>query len=158
MIHAYFICGFVCSGKTAYSRVLAADKSAFRFSIDEWMIPLFGEHMEREVFDARLATLESLFRGSALQLVALGVPVIFDFGYWRARDRAAAVTWASKHGLEYEVHYLDTPFETCKQRAAARNAHREDNSYEITPEMLELFWSWFEEPKATEDVLRVSAE
>ncbi|MEM1189728.1 MAG: AAA family ATPase [Pseudomonadota bacterium] len=158
MIQAYFICGFICSGKTTYSRQLAREKGAFRFSIDEWMIPLFGEHMEREVFDDRLATLEKLFRDSALQLAGLGIPVVFDFGYWRESDRTNAVKWASETGLAYEVHYLDTPFETCRQRAAHRNASGEDKSYLVTPEMLDLFWSWFEKPKPAEDVLRVLGE
>lgn len=64
----YFICGFVGSGKTTYSKELADKVGAFRFSIDEWMIPLYGEHMERDAFDHRLATLQSLFKESAHQL------------------------------------------------------------------------------------------
>ncbi|MFD2175977.1 AAA family ATPase, partial [Veronia pacifica] len=51
MAKVYFVCGFIGSGKTTYSKILADRQGAFRFSIDEWMIPLYGEHMEREVFD-----------------------------------------------------------------------------------------------------------
>lgn len=53
MAQTYFVCGFIGSGKTTYSKALAEKHGAFRFSIDEWMIPLYGEHMEREVFDKR---------------------------------------------------------------------------------------------------------
>lgn len=53
------------------------------------MIPLYGEHMEREVFNVRRAKLQNLFEEAALQLLTLGVPVIFDFGFWTKIERAA---------------------------------------------------------------------
>ncbi|OLQ85473.1 AAA family ATPase [Vibrio ponticus] len=155
MSKIYFICGFIGSGKTTYSKALADKQGAFRFSIDEWMIPLFGEHMERDVFESRLATLQDLFKESASQLLSLGVPVIFDFGFWRKADRDAVVAWASQLGIDSEVHYLDVSFNTCKQRAFTRNADRNGKSYEMTPEMLELFWSWFETPDSTEHVVLI---
>lgn len=155
MAKIYFVCGFIGSGKTTYSKALAEKQGAFRFSIDEWMIPLYGEHMERDVFDSRLATLQALFKDSALQLFSLGVPVIFDFGFWRKTDREAFVDWASSIEVDSEVHYLDVPFETCTQRALARNAQLGGNSYHMSPEMLDLFWSWFEVPTSNENVLWV---
>ena len=158
MTKIYFVCGFIGSGKTTYSKQLADKRGAFRFSIDEWMIPLYGEHMEREVFDKRLATLQELFKESAQQLFTLGVPVIFDFGFWRKVDRDKFTNWAEKLGVESEVHYLDVPFDTCKQRAVARNSELHGKSYEMTPEMLELFWSWFEIPAPNEDVVWVELD
>ncbi|MFL0995583.1 AAA family ATPase [Vibrio parahaemolyticus] len=155
MTKIYFICGFIGSGKTTYSKALAEKQGAFRFSIDEWMIPLYGEHMEREVFDSRLATLQDLFKDSAKQLFSLDVPVVFDFGFWRKADRDNFTDWASSVGAESEIHYLDVPFDTCKQRAFDRNLVRNDKSYEMTPEMLELFWSWFEIPASCENVVWV---
>ncbi|ELB2162857.1 AAA family ATPase [Vibrio parahaemolyticus] len=152
MAKIYFICGFIGSGKTTYSKALAEKQGAFRFSIDEWMIPLYGEHMEREVFDSRLATLQDLFKDSAKQLFSLNVPVVFDFGFWRKADQDNFTDWASSVGAECEIHYLDVPFDTCKQRAFARNSERNDKSYEMMPEMLELFWSWFEIPASSENV------
>ena len=156
MSKIYFICGFIGSGKTTYSKQLAECKGAFRFSIDEWMIPLYGEHMEREIFNHRLKLLQGLFQDSALQLSRLGVPVIFDFGFWGKHDREAVTRWASDHGLESEVHYLDVPYSTCQQRASDRNSDLGGKSYEMTAEMLELFWSWFEVPSNDENVVWVS--
>ncbi|TDE26073.1 ATP-binding protein [Vibrio owensii] len=153
MAKIYFVCGFIGSGKTTYSKALAEKHGAFRFSIDEWMIPLYGEHMERDVFDSRLATLQALFKDSAQQLFSLDVPVIFDFGFWRKTDREAFVDWASSLEVDSEVHYLDVPFDICKQRALARNAELGGNSYHMSPEMLDLFWSWFEVPTRCENVV-----
>ncbi|GEM81548.1 AAA family ATPase [Vibrio superstes] len=156
MAQLYFISGFIGSGKTTYSKELAEKTNGFRFSIDEWMIPLFGEHMERDVLNQRLRTLESLFQDASSQLVRLGVPVVFDFGYWSRDDRARIVSWASEQGYSCEMHYLDVSFDTCCQRAFERNANTRGKSYEMTPEMLELFWSWFEVPTQDEDVIWVS--
>lgn len=158
MTKIYFVCGFIGSGKTTYSKALAEKHGAFRFSIDEWMIPLYGEHMEREVFDSRLATLQGLFKDSAMQLFSLGVPVIFDFGFWRKSDRDSFTSWASNLGVGSEIHYLDVPFETCKERAFNRNSELNGKSYEMTPEMLDLFWSWFEVPTSNENVIWVQQE
>ncbi|MFS1906128.1 AAA family ATPase [Vibrio lentus] len=158
MTKIYFVCGFIGSGKTTYSKRLAEEHNAFRFSIDEWMIPLYGEHMDRETFDHRLETLQGLFKDSATQLFSLDLPVIFDFGFWRKADRNAFTEWASNAGVKSEVHYLDIPFETCKERAFHRNSKLNGKSYEMTPEMLELFWSWFEVPTSDENVVWVKSD
>lgn len=150
MAKVYFICGFIGSGKTTYAEQLCQEKPAFLFSTDQWMIPLYGEHMEREVFDQRLKIVEGLFKQSAEKLIALGTSVVFDAGFWTAEDRAANKAWAEAAGLECEFHYLDVPYEECCRRAAKRNAGRGDQAYEMTPEMLELFWGWFEPPKPEE--------
>jgi len=142
----YFISGFIGSGKTTYAKQLAQRQSAFRFSIDEWMIPLYGEHMSREDFDARIVILENLFKGAALQMMGLGISVIFDLGYWTKQDRTNCVKWAAENGLESEVHYLDVSFKTCCLRAKQRNENLAGKSYEMSDEMLALFWSWFEVP------------
>lgn len=146
----YLICGFIGAGKTTYSKELAEEVGGFRFSIDEWMIPLYGEHMEREVFDARLNVLMNLFKESAEQLFRLGVPVIFDFGFWYKAEREAFRAWAEEFNAECELHYIDTDFVACKSRAAKRNETRGDDAFEMTDEMLDMFWQWFEKPDENE--------
>jgi len=146
----YCICGFVCSGKTTYAKQLAAEQSAFRFSIDEWMIPLYGEHMDRELFDARLGVLQDLFKDAALQLMKIGVSVVFDFGFWKRSHRTSIKQWAERNNLTCELTYIESDFEECRRRATDRNADPNDLSYEMTPEMMSLFWSWFEIPDEEE--------
>jgi len=146
MSKVYFICGFIGSGKTTYAKNLANEKSAFRFSIDEWMIPIHGEHLERDVFDERLGILQDLFKASALEMLNLNVPVIFDFGFWTKSDRFSIVNWARVNKLEYELIYLDVSFEICEQRVGKRNLEKNKKNYTMTSEMLKLFWSRFEAP------------
>lgn len=142
----YMLCGFVGSGKTTYAKRLCREISAFRLSIDEWMIPLFGEHMERELFEERKTILEDLFKQQTIQLAKLGVPVVMDFGFWRKSDREQIRRWAVDNNLSVEIHFLEQDFEVCKARALARNSQLDSQSYTMTPEMLSLFWSWFEPP------------
>jgi len=156
MAKIYFICGFIGSGKTTYSSKLAEKMNAYRYTADEWMIPLFGEHMERDVFDSRLTSLKALFKTSSIRLLEMGVPVIFDFGFWKKSDRNEIVEWAEENSLEYELIYLDVSYEECCKRASQRNDIRGEKSYKMTPEMLEMFWSWFEVPTDAENVKRVS--
>ncbi|WP_038177949.1 AAA family ATPase [Vibrio rhizosphaerae] len=158
MAKIYFICGFIGSGKTTYAKKLEQERKAFRFNADEWMIPLFGEHMAREVFDARLLTLKSLFQSSAIQMINLNVSVIFDFGFWTKSERLALTKWAKEHDLDFEFIYLDVSYEECQRRALQRNAVRGEHAYEMTPEMLALFWSKFERPDPDEEMTRIRNE
>jgi len=135
----YLICGFVGSGKTTYAKKLAKQYSAHRFSPDEWMIPLFGEHMDREQFDLRLNTMKALFKVSAIELIKLNVSVIFDFGFWNKSERKDIMTWAKKNNIKFEMRYLDVSYEECCKRVYHRNVKREDQAYEMTPEMMSLF-------------------
>jgi predicted kinase len=155
MAKIYFICGFIGSGKTTYAKQLAISDPAVRFSIDEWMIPLYGEHMEREVFDTRLQTLMALFKDTAADMLNLGTSVIFDFGFWAINERVEFQQWAESIGVESELIYLDSSFEVCSKRALTRNQNRSDKSYEMTPDMLSMFWSWFEIPSIEEGVTTV---
>ena len=157
MAKIYFICGFIGSGKTTYAKQLANTHAAFRFSIDEWMIPLFGEHMPRELFDERIDILTELFKSSAIQMMQLNTSVIFDFGFWNQLERTKITQWAQSQGFDFELIYLDSSFEICGQRAYKRNADRLDKAYEMTPEMLQMFWQLFEVPTPHEKVTYVKS-
>jgi predicted kinase len=157
MTKLFFLCGFIGSGKTTYAKQLAKSHPAFRFSIDEWMIPLYGEHMSREDFDHRLHSLTELFKSSALQMVELDTSVIFDLGFWNRKERESIIQWATSQGIDYEMIYLKCPFEVCQQRAFARNATRTDKAYEMTSEMLAMFWQWFEVPTEQEGITLVDS-
>ena len=158
MAKIYFICGFIGSGKTTYAKQLAESAPAVRLSIDEWMIPLYGEHMQRDVFDARLNTLMTLFKETAQQMLTLGVSVIFDFGFWTQNERIQFQAWAANLGVKSELIYLDVSFELCCERALNRNHQRADKSYEMNNEMLTMFWSWFEAPSRAEAATIITSQ
>ena len=45
----YLVCGSTGAGKTTYSRKLAQELDGIHFSIDEWMVTLFGEDAPKEL-------------------------------------------------------------------------------------------------------------
>ncbi|MDO6764077.1 AAA family ATPase [Agarivorans sp. 1_MG-2023] len=151
MAKLILLCGFIGSGKTTYAKKLAEQVPAFRFTMDEWMIPLFGEHMGREVFDHRVATLTRLFQQSAVDLIKLGNSVVLDSGLWRRIDREQMMQWAESLAIDYEIHYLNVSFARCCERAYLRNGDCDQHAYKMTPEMMTQFWQKFEVP--TEDEL-----
>ena len=83
----FMLCGLTGSGKTTYAERLEREHSAVRFSVDEWMIALHGHHMPREVFDERLAAIKDLLWDVARRLLALGINVVLDFGFWKRAER-----------------------------------------------------------------------
>ena len=154
----YAVCGLVGSGKTTFSKQLAQSTGAFRFSLDEWMIPLFGEHMPRAEFDKQRNQLTELFQQAAQQLLELGVAVIFDFGYWKKRQRLEVRAWADSIDAELELIYLQCASATCYQRVLNRNQDSQNINYQITEDMFLLFQSWFEAPEKDEQVTIINTE
>lgn len=153
----YALCGLVGSGKTTFAKQLAKSTGAFRFTMDEWMIPLFGEHMPRAEFNKRQIQLTELFKQSAEQLLESGVPVIFDFGFWEKQQRTAIGNWADDIGAEFELVYLECSPQTCRDRVMQRNDETA-LCYEMTDDMLQLFNSRFTAPDIDEQATLINTE
>ena len=143
---AYLLCGLTGSGKTTLAKRLESRHSAVRFSVDEWMLKLYGEHMPRDVFDVRLAACKALILELSEQLLSAGVSVIWDFGFWRRAEREQMDAWLSVRGFEAERYFLDAPLDELWARLKRRNATLDNSTFEITREMLEMFAQNFEPP------------
>lgn len=145
-------CGLTGAGKTRLALELERSLPALRFTIDEWMIAQFGEHMPRDVFDDRLRTLDALIWDTARRALALGVHVVLDAGLWSRAERAAAVARARAAGATPFVVYLDVPRAELERRLVERNARRPAGSYAITTDMLDAFEARFEPPGDDEEL------
>ncbi len=148
--HVVLLCGLTGSGKTSLARELEAALPAVRFNVDDAMIALFGEHMPRDVFDRRSATLQALTWQTARRLVELGVHVVLDYGFWTRADRRAAAERARVAGGEPLFVHLDVPRRELERRLARRNATLPEGTFEVTPAMLDEFSAKFEPPSAAE--------
>jgi predicted kinase len=148
--HVLLMTGLPGTGKTVLALRLERALSAVRLNVDEWMIPLFGEHMPRDVFDARSATLQGFAWSIAERLVALGVHVVMDHGFWTRAARAGAAARAVAAGGVPLFVVLDAPRHVLEERLARRNAALPAGTFEITPEMLDVFEGMFEPPSPAE--------
>lgn len=148
--HVVLLCGLTGSGKTTLAAELERDLPAIRFSVDDWMLRLFGPHMPRALFDERNDAIKELLWGKVERLVALGVHVVLDYGFWRADERAAAAQRVAAAGGEPVLVFLDVPVEALARRLERRNASLPPGTFEVTREMLDLFRSRFEAPTRDE--------
>lgn len=140
------LCGLPGAGKTVLARRLENEMAAIRLSVDEWMIRLYGHHMPRELLHERLRLLKDLLCTVGERAVELDRSVILDFGFWKRDERLLIAQRVREAGGEPVLYYLEEPLPVLQERVELRNQDLPANTYEITPEMLEMFASWFEPP------------
>lgn len=114
------LCGLPASGKTTLTREIE-QVGAIRLSSDDWMVPLYGQHMPREVFDARLSIVRELQWELAAKLLNRGVDVVLDEGFWRQTEREAYRAKAEALGADVRLIYFDVPPEELRRRLTIRN-------------------------------------
>ena len=146
----YLLCGKTGSGKTTLARTLEAERCAFRLSLDELMLPLFGEHMPRPLFEQRCAVCKELLLGVCERLLAFGTSVVLDWGFWSKAERSAVQARLSAAGAEPRLLYLALSDEQLRQRLRARNAQLPPGTYAISEELFAELSQWFEPPAADE--------
>jgi len=154
MATAHLISGLPCSGKTTYSKALCGERNGVHFSLDYWLITVFGtysiESVGQEEHVRRVLACRELIRQSAGPLLVRGVDVILDDGFFFREHRKQHIEWAVAMGAEAKVHYLRAPSEMLKRRLEARNASLPKYNFRINPGMLDEFLDRFEVPSIDE--------
>lgn len=149
MATVHLLCGKVGSGKTTFARRLEQN-GAVRFSVDDWMLRLYGPHMPRKEFDARLELCLKLILELSERLATLGVPAVVDAGFWSRARRDETRERLGRAGVAFCLHYFDVPDSELWRRLELRNRELPPGTFEITREMFELFNGWFEPPAEDE--------
>ena len=153
----HFICGSTGAGKTTYAIELCAEIAGIRFSIDEWMAALFWMDAPRPLDAAwsieRVERCYAQMWRTVSDVAGCGVPVVLDWGFGAARQRARYVDLAAKASLPVKLHYLDIPAEERWRRVRLRNNDRGTTyrlPFDVTREMFDFVESMWEPPTATE--------
>jgi len=151
----HLICGSTGAGKTTYSRELADDLGGVYFSIDEWMVSLFGEDAPNDLspawFVPRVSRCENQMWAMAIQLGKLGIPSILDFGFQRLehRQRYASLIRASQFSAK--LHFLDVDAPVRWERVQSRNARQGKTFHmKITRNMFDYIETIWEPPSNDE--------
>lgn len=152
MAEIVLCCGQVSSGKSTFARRLAAERGHFPFSADEWMRHFYGEPPEREVFDRQLGQCCEMIYRMAERLLARGVDVVLDFGFWRRAERAAVRQRFEAGGHQCRMIYF--PIEAHRQWAylQTRQADPAVDHYAISAETLAVLNAMFEPPEPDEEI------
>lgn len=146
------LCGMTGSGKTTFAIKLANELPAICFSIDKWMIELYGHQMDRKEFESRMAIVKQLIWETVERLIALNTNVILDYGFWLAKERIESASKIENAGGIPVLYFFDVPLNILKQRLNIRNSQLPPGTFEITVDMLEMFMTWFEHPTEDEGI------
>ena len=128
MPQVILVVGCTGAGKTTYASTLADRLGALRYSIDEWMVPLFGPDQPSPIrFDwmiDRVNRCEAMIFALVRQAAARGLPAVLDLGFTRWEHREKFRMLCADAGLPAAVHFIDVPGEIRWQRVQARNAEQ----------------------------------
>lgn len=153
MIH--LIVGNTGSGKTTYSNQLKKTTGGIIFSIDKWNNTLFLPDKKStdglEWFLERIDRVETIITSLIGQLESEKTDAILDLGLSKYEHREKFRKFASDHGFELKIHFLDVPKETRLERVLHRNLDKgETYEFEVSRENFDFMESWFETPTDTE--------
>ena len=142
----YLICGQIGSGKTTFAKKLEQETRAIRFTPDEWMLKLYSEIPAKEEFDDHFYKCCDVVWCVASEIVKRGGDVIFDFGFWKYKDREKYRKLVLGIGAESKLYYIDCDNENIRERLHRRNREQPDGAIEITDEMFDFYSPGFEAP------------
>lgn len=144
MATLHLIHGFVSAGKTTFSRTLEVKTSAIRFTLDEWIVKLYGHNPPADKFAEYSDRVCNLIWQLTEQLLDLGQDVILDFGFWSRADRDEARKFAQSVNAEVKLYSIYCSDEVMKQRTKLRNKNLPNDSLWIDDRAFELFKQGYE--------------
>jgi predicted kinase len=152
---AHLIYGPQGAGKTTFARQLAEQRNAVCFSIDEWMVRLYGDDrpgiMTFEWAMKRVKRCEAQILEVCLSILSTGKQVVLDLGFMREHDRQYFVNVMHRHDFFAALHFVDAPLELRKQRVLNRNLQKGKTfSLEVTPEMFDFMEKVYQAPQESE--------
>lgn len=160
MATLHFIYGWPGAGKTTLARELGERAGAVVFCEDEWLATLATEPITSlQQYVEASARVRRLIAPLATRLLALGVPVVFDFAGNTPPHRAWAKAIAEAANAEHALHVLDVPADECRRRLRERNATRPAGLYfgDVSDELFDAVVRHIVPPRADEGIRRASA-
>src|SRR5262245_57096353 len=146
----HLISGLPCSGKTTYATALRADLACPLFSLDRWLITLFGQYaitsVGHEEHTRRVLACRELIWDCAAELLRRSVDVILDDGFFLRANRRRYAGLATAAGARTRIHFIDTPIDVIRARLERRNSKLPPFNFCIEPETLRGFEALFEVP------------
>jgi predicted kinase len=137
------LCGLPASGKTTLAREVAAAYGAVRFDPDAWELALGVDPFDAAFQDR----LEAQFWTLTERLLALGVSVVLEWGFWSREERDEKREIARSLGAAVELRFLDVPYDELVRRVADRHA---DGGLAITERHMDAYRGSFQPPTADE--------
>ena len=146
----FLLCGKPGSGKTTLAKALKENYGLIHFSADDFMLKLFGEIEDRNLFDEKLKAVKELIY-QICDDVLVNNNVVLDFGFWTKREREEL----KNRFINYEVVvvYLKLNDDKIFSQIENRNSNLKENEYFMDLNTFKILSSKFEEPTNDECVV-----
>ena len=150
MSTAHLISGLPGAGKSTYAQQLQLRTGAVVFTLDRFLITMFGRYAVPDVGGEehvrRVLACREVIWMSAEKLLVNGSDVILDDGYFLREHRRNVADAAVALGAAAKIHFIDTPLDEIRRRLAERNQSLPVYNFAIEPETLEGCVRLFETP------------
>lgn len=121
----YLICGLPGSGKTRLAKKLEKENQAIRFTLDEWVISLYGHGYPVKLYPVYEKRCKELIKSLAMQLLKQRNSVILDFGFFKKFERDKYRQLARRLNAKPVICFVDTDLEVIKKRLKRRNKNNQ---------------------------------
>lgn len=156
MATVYLIYGFLGSGKTTFSKRLAEERSAIRFSMDEWYLQIFSDGSTHQVDWSYWNRLQQTLHDLWPQIATHGVDVVLDFGFWSREQRDTVRSLARSADVETSLFWIQCQDDTALRRCTTRNGTMD--SFLITEEGFQEMKSRFEPLGPNEEFIAIATD
>lgn len=150
MATVHLISGLPGAGKSTYAQQLQLRTDAVVFTLDRFLITMFGRYHVPDVGGEehvrRVLACREVIWMAAERLLMLGSDVILDDGYFLREHRRKVVDAAVALGASAKIHFIDTPLDEIRRRLLDRNQNLPVFNFAIEPETLEGCVRLFEAP------------
>ena len=149
MKNLFLLCGKPGSGKTTLANLMVKKYGFILFSADDFMLKLFGEIEDREIFNKKLNACKELIYEICLKILNK-TDVVLDFGFWTKDERQYVREKFSKY--QVKTVYMKLKDDEIFKRIEKRNTELKENEYFMDEETFKFLASKFEEPDNEKDV------
>jgi predicted kinase len=152
MATLHFICGKAGAGKTTLARELGRTLPAMAFCEDEWIDTLGFEIRSLDDFQNASSKCRRLIRPLAIDLLGLGVSVVFDFAGNTIRERRWVRAVFEAANADHVLHLIEASDAECLANIHRRNDEKPPGIYwgYVSDETFHAVTAYFAPPRPEE--------
>jgi predicted kinase len=153
MATLHFICGKAGAGKTTLARELGRTLPAMAFCEDEWIDTLGFEIRSLDDFQNASSKCRRLIRPLAIDLLGLGVSVVFDFASNTIRERRWVRAVFEAANADHVLHLIEASDAECLANIHRRNDEKPPDIYwgYVSDETFHAVTACFAPPRPEEE-------